>query len=157
MARAGVGGVTRLAPRMSESPASVRDRFESVPSIKRVKIQMFKLMRAKVLTSCFLLAAIGIGIAASPVAIAEESAYSTEEYVASEGYATFAVNNLWICISAALVFIMHLGFTTLESGLTQKKNAVNIIFKNVWIVCTGVLLYACWGFNAMYPSEWVVD
>lgn len=81
------------------------------------------------------------------------SAYSSEEYIASDGYATFTVNNLWICISAALVFIMHLGFTTLESGLTQKKNAVNIIFKNVWIVCTGVLLYAIWGFNAMYPGE----
>ena len=69
----------------------------------------------------------------------------------------FTVNNLWICISAALVFIMHLGFTTLESGLTQKKNAVNIIFKNVWIVCTGILLYAAWGFNAMYPSDWAVE
>jgi Amt family ammonium transporter len=81
------------------------------------------------------------------------SAYSSEEYIASDGYATFTVNNLWICISAALVFIMHLGFTTLESGLTQKKNAVNIIFKNVWIVCTGILLYAMWGFNAMYPGD----
>jgi Amt family ammonium transporter len=81
------------------------------------------------------------------------SAYSSADYIASDGYATFTVNNLWICISAALVFIMHLGFTTLESGLTQKKNAVNIIFKNVWIVCTGILLYAMWGFNAMYPGD----
>lgn len=87
------------------------------------------------------------------VAATGEDAYSSEEYIASEGYSTFTVNNLWICISAALVFIMHLGFTTLESGLTQKKNAVNIIFKNVWIVCTGVLLYAFWGFNAMYPGD----
>ena len=61
----------------------------------------------------------------------------------------FTVNNLWICMSAALVFIMHLGFTTLEAGLTQKKNAVNILFKNIWILCTGVLMYAAWGFNAM--------
>ena len=90
-------------------------------------------------------------------ASASESAYSSDEYVASEGYATFAVNNLWICISAALVFIMHLGFTCVEAGLTQKKNAVNIIFKNVWIVCMGVLLYAAWGFNAMYPGEMGVD
>ncbi len=69
------------------------------------------------------------------------------------GYAEFAVNNLWICISAALVFIMHLGFATLECGLTQKKNTVNILFKNVWIICTGLLLYAAWGFNAMYPGD----
>ncbi len=86
-----------------------------------------------------------------------ESAYSSEEFINSPGYATFAVNNIWICISAALVFIMHLGFTTLEAGLTQKKNTVNIIFKNVWIVCTGILLYAAWGFNAMYPGEMGVD
>ncbi|MEM9365431.1 MAG: ammonium transporter [Planctomycetota bacterium] len=78
---------------------------------------------------------------------------SYDEFVESDGYAVFTVNNLWICISAALVFIMHLGFTTVEAGLTQKKNAVNIIFKNVWIVCSGVLLYAFWGFNAMYPGD----
>ena len=94
---------------------------------------------------------------AAPVADGPESAYSSEEYIASPGYATFAVNNLWICISAALVFIMHLGFTTVEAGLTQKKNTVNIIFKNVWIVCMGVILYAAWGFNAMYPGEWMAD
>lgn len=95
---------------------------------------------------------------ASPAeADAPPSAYSSEDYIASDGYAAFTVNNLWICISAALVFIMHLGFTTLESGLTQKKNAVNIIFKNVWIVCTGVLLYAMWGFNAMYPGTYLPD
>jgi Amt family ammonium transporter len=90
----------------------------------------------------------------SPPAAVDQlpSAYSSDSYIASAGYSTFTVNNLWICISAALVFIMHLGFTTLESGLTQKKNAVNIIFKNLWIVCTGVLLYAVWGFNAMYPG-----
>ena len=95
--------------------------------------------------------------AAAPASSQYEDAYSSEEYVGSEGYAVFAVNNLWICISAALVFIMHLGFTTVEAGLTQKKNAVNIIFKNVWIVCSGVLLYAVWGFNAMYPGDaWMV-
>ncbi|MEO1524425.1 MAG: ammonium transporter [Planctomycetota bacterium] len=80
-----------------------------------------------------------------------------DDFAATPDFPIFAVNNLWICISAALVFIMHLGFTTLEAGLTQKKNAVNIIFKNVWIVCTGVLLYAVWGFHAMYPGDnWLI-
>ena len=81
---------------------------------------MFRFMPAPVLTGLILLTAVGLGVVASPAAFAQEqeSAYSTDEYIASEGYSTFAVNNLWICISAALVFIMHLGFTTLESGLT---------------------------------------
>ena len=90
-----------------------------------------------------------------------ESAYTnaadTAATEAVEPSAMFAVNNIWICISAALVFIMHLGFATLESGLTQSKNTVNILFKNVWIVTTGILLYAFWGFNAMYPGDnWAV-
>ncbi len=82
------------------------------------------------------------------------SAYSDEAYTATPGYGTFAVNNLWICIAAALVFIMHLGFSTVETGLTQSKNTVNILFKNLWIVCAGILLYAFWGFNAMYPGNY---
>lgn len=67
--------------------------------------------------------------------------------------AIFTVNNLWICIAAALVFLMHLGFATVESGLTQSKNTTNILFKNVFIVCMGMLAYAAYGFNAMYPGD----
>ncbi len=85
-----------------------------------------------------------------------EDAYSSEEEIAiSEGevgFGVFSVNNLWICIAAALVFVMHLGFATLESGLTQAKNTTNIMFKNVWIISAGILMYAFWGFNAMYPG-----
>lgn len=72
--------------------------------------------------------------------------------------AKFIVDNLWILISAALVFIMHLGFATVESGLTQSKNTVNILFKNVFVICMGPLTYALWGFFAMYPGDaWLID
>jgi len=62
------------------------------------------------------------------------------------------VNNTWMLVSAALVFIMHLGFATLESGLTRAKNTVNILFKNVSIVSIGLLTYAICGFGLMYPG-----
>jgi Amt family ammonium transporter len=65
----------------------------------------------------------------------------------------FTVNNLWMMIAAALVFIMHLGFATVESGLTRSKNTTNVLFKNVFIVCIGLLTYALCGFNLMYPGE----
>ena len=65
----------------------------------------------------------------------------------------FMTNNTWMLISAFLVFIMHLGFATLESGLTRAKNSVNILFKNVSIVAIGILTYALCGFNLMYPGE----
>jgi Amt family ammonium transporter len=64
----------------------------------------------------------------------------------------FTTNNLWMMIAAALVFIMHLGFATVESGLTQSKNTVNILFKNTLIPCIGILTYALCGFNLMYPG-----
>lgn len=71
----------------------------------------------------------------------------------SEEIKPWIVNNLWILISAFLVFIMHLGFCSLESGLCQKKNTVNILFKNCWIIAVGVLTYFFWGFNAHYPGD----
>jgi|TARA_Y100000310_G_scaffold170284_1_gene170409 Amt family ammonium transporter len=67
--------------------------------------------------------------------------------------ALFTVNNTWMLVSTILVFIMHLGFATLESGLTRAKNTVNILFKNVSIIAIGLLTYAICGFNLMYPGE----
>ena len=75
-----------------------------------------------------------------------------DAFMAGSDAAMFTVNNLWILLSAALVFIMHLGFASVESGLCQQKNTVNILFKNVFIVCIGALGYMAWGFNAMYPG-----
>jgi len=65
---------------------------------------------------------------------------------------------LWILMAAALVFLMHLGFATLESGLTRQKNTVNILFKNVFIISMGVLTYAAYGFVSMYPGDaWTIE
>ncbi|HIE94233.1 MAG TPA: ammonium transporter, partial [Acidobacteria bacterium] len=64
----------------------------------------------------------------------------------------FTVNNTWMLVATFLVFIMHLGFATLEAGLTRSKNTVNILFKNTAIVAIGLLTYAFVGFNLMYPG-----
>jgi Amt family ammonium transporter len=89
----------------------------------------------------------------------EEAPTPVEEFWAGQQaeLATFTVNNLWICIAAALVFLMHLGFASVESGLTQSKNTTNVLFKNVFIVCMGMLAYAVYGFNSMYPGDnWTI-
>jgi hypothetical protein len=71
----------------------------------------------------------------------------------------FAINNLWIMIAGCMVFLMHLGFATQESGMTRAKNTVNILFKNSMIVCLGILMYFFIGFRIMYPLEgdWIID
>jgi Amt family ammonium transporter len=103
-------------------------------------------------------AAPAVEAAAEAAPSADAPAYKNyEEFTKQPGFSQFTVNNLWILIAAALVFLMHLGFSAVETGLTQSKNTVNILFKNVFIVCMGVLAYALWGFNSMYPGDnWLI-
>ncbi len=95
--------------------------------------------------------------------------YAADEvyYEAAEGDNAFGVvrqnlddfqsNNLWIMIAGMLVFIMHLGFACVESGLTRAKNTVNILFKNMMIVMIGIVMYAVCGWIIMYPGSWIVE
>lgn len=69
----------------------------------------------------------------------------------------FLVNNLWVLVATCLVFLMHLGFACLEAGFVQKKNVVNILFKNCMIISIGLLTYFLVGYNLMYPGEgWLI-
>ena len=70
----------------------------------------------------------------------------------TSGEAMFVGNNIWMMVATFLVFVMHLGFATLETGLTRAKNTVNILFKNTLIPAIGVLTFALVGFNLMYPG-----
>ncbi|MBU0468311.1 MAG: ammonium transporter [Candidatus Omnitrophica bacterium] len=82
---------------------------------------------------------------------------SSTASAATADEAMFTANNTWMLVATILVFIMHLGFATLEAGLTRSKNTVNIIFKNISIVAIGLLTYAIVGFNLMYPGDaWIL-
>jgi Amt family ammonium transporter len=66
--------------------------------------------------------------------------------------ALFTANNVWMLFATVLVFVMHLGFASLEAGFVQQKNTVNILFKNAMIISIGLLTYYAFGFNLMYPG-----
>ncbi|WP_235893352.1 ammonium transporter [Litoribacter populi] len=63
------------------------------------------------------------------------------------------INNLWMIMATILVFIMHIGFATLESGLTRQKNTINILYKNSIIPSIGILTYALIGYNIMHAED----
>lgn len=84
---------------------------------------------------------------------AENSAASVEAFQQSDEYTKFVVDNVWILLSAMLVFLMHLGFATVESGFMPAKNTVNVIYKNIFILTTGILTYSIVGFRLMYPGD----
>ena len=108
------------------------------------------------LASLMLLVVAGVGVAgaeevAAVAPVVEEAAAPA---VSAE---TFAVNNVWMMVATFLVFIMHLGFATVETGLTRAKNTVNILFKNTITPAIGLLTYAVIGFNLMYPGDhWIL-
>ncbi len=87
------------------------------------------------------------------LAKAVEALSAAEKAQATAELSAFTTNNLWILIAAAMVFMMHLGFSALEAGFVRKKNVVNILFKNSMIIAIGLLTYWFVGFNLMYPGS----
>jgi len=79
------------------------------------------------------------------------AAVSTED----EGGAVSLSNatQIWILIAAFLVFWMHAGFTMLEAGSVQHKNAVNIMFKNIGTVSIGAICYYLIGYGLAYGED----
>ena len=102
----------------------------------------------KIITAAGLTLLPGILFASETVELAAKS-----EAAISGAEAMFAVNNTWMLVATILVFIMHLGFASLEAGLSRAKNTVNILFKNTAIISIGILTYAVMGFNLMYPGD----
>ena len=115
------------------------------------------LWKSKTLFSTFVFTLIFVSLAltltdaaqANPLPLSQEEVAAVADQAAVN---SFTINNLWIMIAGMLVFIMHLGFATLESGLTRSKNTVNILFKNTAIVCIGLITYGVIGFHLMYPT-----
>ena len=60
---------------------------------------------------------------------------------------------LWILISGILVFFMQAGFTLLESGMTQSKNAVNIAMKNFMDISVATITFWAVGYGLMYGAK----
>jgi len=52
-----------------------------------------------------------------------------------------ALDTIWMLLAALLVFFMHAGFSLLEAGSVRRKNAQNILAKNLIVVTVGFL---CW-------------
>lgn len=87
------------------------------------------------------------------VQLQETATPSAPDVAAQVSNLSLTANNIWMLLSAALVFIMTLGFACVEAGFTQAKNTVNILFKNTLDFSIGVITYCYFGFNLMYPGE----
>lgn len=97
-------------------------------------------------------AAAALKVLESTTEIAETATANSAEIANQVTALSLTANNIWMMLSTALVFIMHLGFAGVEAGFSQAKNTVNILFKNTLTPIIGLLTYFICGFSLMYPG-----
>lgn len=61
-----------------------------------------------------------------------------------------ALDTLWVLLATFLVFIMHAGFSMVETGFTRAKNAVNILTKNFLTIALGLIIFYLLGYGFMF-------
>jgi Amt family ammonium transporter len=81
---------------------------------------------------------------------AEEAAAEPEGLNKTLGSTSFALDTIWVMVTAFLVMWMQAGFCLVETGLTRAKNAVNICMKNLLDFCFGSLTFWIMGFSIMF-------
>ena len=91
------------------------------------------------------LAVLGLLIFA-PSAFAQDAAPMSTDEVA------YSVDNLILFVSAVLVLFMQAGFAMVEAGFNSAKNTVNIMFKNIIDLASGVFFYFLIGYGIMYGA-----
>ncbi len=74
---------------------------------------------------------------------------------AQEGYnAKMNIDSMWIVISAALIYLMQLGFMVIEVACGRKKNVDTIVLKNVGDWCVSSVVYYFVGFALMFGTSY---
>ena len=96
--------------------------------------------------ACIPLAAI-ILLAWSCAAVAQNP--STEEMVSE---LKVGLDTLWVVIAAVFVIFMNAGFAMLETGFCRRKNAVNILAKNLIVFAISTIAFWAIGFGLMFSD-----
>ena len=65
----------------------------------------------------------------------------------------FALDTFYAVMAGALVMWMAAGFTMLEAGMIQSKNASAIVTKNLGLYSIACIMYLMCGFILMYPGD----
>ena len=65
----------------------------------------------------------------------------------------FALDTFYAVMAGALVMWMAAGFTMLEAGMIQSKNASAIVTKNLGLYSIACIMYLLCGFVLMYPGS----
>ncbi len=86
-----------------------------------------------------------------------EGSPATAQGVVGSGPITFPMERnpdvVWLVVAACMVFFMQVGFTALEAGFVQAKNAINISIKNIIVFIIASIAYFLTGFALMFGDS----
>lgn len=68
-------------------------------------------------------------------------------------YLVSGIDTVWVLLAAILIFMMQMGFASVEAGFTRSKNTANILMKNLLDFCFGSLLFGLFGFRIMFGAD----
>ncbi len=94
---------------------------------------------------CCLLIIAGIPAYFGHKAFAEDAAAAPPAYVNP-------MNNMWVLITAFLVFFMQAGFMFLEAGFARTRETVNVLLEGIVDTCLCGLLFWAFGFAFMFGA-----
>ena len=111
-------------------------------------------MRSKYGRSAVLGASVGIGTLLWALPAGAQEAETTLADVEAANAATQAImDNLWLVIAGAMVFLMQAGFAFVEAGLTRAKNIANIMAKNLADMAVGAVAFFIIGWTIAYGTS----
>lgn len=96
---------------------------------------------------CVLLSAILL-LSSSYAVFAQETGINNPEFTTRE--LKIGLDTLWVVISSILVIFMNAGFAMLETGFCRRKNAVNMLSKNLIVFAVSTIAFWAIGFGLMF-------
>lgn len=96
--------------------------------------------------------AIAAGLALASVVVSGISTSAAEPATPELADLRVMADTLWVVFTGFLVFFMNAGFCMLETGFCRRKNAVNLLAKNLIVFALSTLAYWAVGFALMYGN-----
>ncbi len=98
------------------------------------------------------LMATGFGAGVALVVMAGP-AFAQDDAISEAAAVQAVLDNIWVFIAGAMVFIMQAGFAMVEAGLTRAKNVGNIMMKNMADMCIGAIAFWAVGYGLAFGSD----
>ena len=121
----------------------MRTKYRNGAMLKRAKLGAAVGAGTLLWTTLFLTGPVGAQEAETTLADVEAANAMTQAFM----------DNLWLVIAGAMVFLMQAGFAFVEAGLTRAKNIANIMAKNLADMAIGAVAFFIIGWSIAYGTS----